>query len=513
MRKIYLILFVVGFIVPMGVSYFQHSPGYMDADYYYAGGLRISQGQGLTEPFLWNYLDDPESLPHPSFTYWMPLASLLAFIGLFIAPNLGFVAARMSFILVAAFIPPLTAALSFTLFQKRALAVVAGLLAAFSGFYAAFLPVTDTFGIYMLGGGSFLLLAYRWYEQKFAWYAILLGLIAGLMHLARADGLLWFGMFFVVLWLVYRDDKKRIIFPLMFGVFSYLLVMSPWFVRNLVAFGTLMSPGSGRALWLTEYDRLFAYPASQLNMSTWLESGLSSILEARWWALKINFQSLMGVQLGIFLVPFVLIALWRLRHNFAVKIGVLAWGLTFFAMTIVFPFAGARGGFFHSGAALQPLWWVLAPAGLDVVTKWAAERIPTWTVERAQSGFRIVLLMLTVFLTSVLILSRVVASNWDIESQTYRDAELLIASKDTDSSAPVIVANPPGYFTATDRSAIALPDGTFETLLLLRSQFGARYVILNEASTPAGLLPLFHEGNPQLILLGDVDGTKVFKIP
>ena len=34
-------------------------------------------------------------------------------------------------------------------------------------------------------------------------------------------------------------------------------------------------------------------------------------------------------------------------------------------MTFVFPFAGARGAFFHAGAALQPMWWTLAPFGLE----------------------------------------------------------------------------------------------------------------------------------------------------
>ena len=44
----------------------------MDAEYYYAGGIRLAEGDGFTENFLWNYLDNPVGLPHPAFTYWMP---------------------------------------------------------------------------------------------------------------------------------------------------------------------------------------------------------------------------------------------------------------------------------------------------------------------------------------------------------------------------------------------------------------------------------------------------------
>ena len=60
------------------VSIFQDAPGYMDADYYYAIGLRLNRGYGFSEPFLWNYLDNPNGIPHPSNTYWMPLPSVLA---------------------------------------------------------------------------------------------------------------------------------------------------------------------------------------------------------------------------------------------------------------------------------------------------------------------------------------------------------------------------------------------------------------------------------------------------
>ena len=65
-RQQYLILFVAGLLMASAVAWFQTVPGYMDADYYYAGGLRLVQGHGFTETFLWNFLDNPQSLPHPS---------------------------------------------------------------------------------------------------------------------------------------------------------------------------------------------------------------------------------------------------------------------------------------------------------------------------------------------------------------------------------------------------------------------------------------------------------------
>jgi hypothetical protein len=69
----YLLLFVIGFLVPYGISRFQTMPGYMDADYYFVGGVQLANGKGFSEPYIWNYLDNPSGLPHPSHTYWIHL--------------------------------------------------------------------------------------------------------------------------------------------------------------------------------------------------------------------------------------------------------------------------------------------------------------------------------------------------------------------------------------------------------------------------------------------------------
>src|SRR5574341_1391952 len=136
----YAILFAIGFAVPYIIAQYQTLPGYMDADYYFAGGIRLATGKGFTEPYIWNYIGDPQSLPIPSHTYWMPLASMIS----------------------------------------------AALLSIFSHYYAPSMPVPDNYAIYMLLGGVFLWLAPR--PQK--WIPFVLGILAGLMTLARSDGLL-----------------------------------------------------------------------------------------------------------------------------------------------------------------------------------------------------------------------------------------------------------------------------------------------------------------------------------
>src|SRR5919106_6054180 len=195
--RYYAILFVIGLLVPLAISRFQTLPGYMDADYYFAGGVQLANGHGFTEPYLWNYLDNPVGLPHPSHTYWMPLASIVSALGMWLTGQSTYSAGRLPFILLAACVPLLTAALAFRVSHQTRLAMVSGLLSIFSLYYAPFMPVPDNYAIFMLLGATFLLLA----PLKQKWIPVALGALAGLLTLARSDGLLWLGLAgLTVLW-------------------------------------------------------------------------------------------------------------------------------------------------------------------------------------------------------------------------------------------------------------------------------------------------------------------------
>ena len=165
----------------------QPVPGYMDADYYFAGGKQLASGHGFSDPFLWNYLDHPQGLPHPSNSYWNPLASIVAAGGMILTGKINFLSARIGFILMAALAPLIVAALAYRISHKRSLALLAGLLTIFSGYYLPFIVTTDNYSLYMLVGALFFLLLDRLTIPK----SIVLGVLAGALNLARGDGLLW----------------------------------------------------------------------------------------------------------------------------------------------------------------------------------------------------------------------------------------------------------------------------------------------------------------------------------
>jgi hypothetical protein len=529
--KLSLLLAGLGLVAALFVAAFQPAPGYMDADYYYAGGRTLATGHGFTDMVLWNYLDDPAGLPQPSNAYWMPLASLLAAAGAVLFGANSWSAARVGFLVVGAVLPPLTAALAWSFSARRDLAITSGLLAVFPAFYLPFLPVTDTFGLYMLLGGIFFLLLSRSLSQttRKAWLisAFFLGIISGLMHLSRTDGLLWLLMAIIAI-LYFRKPGQSlpfILYSLGCVLLGYLVVMGPWFFRNISVFGTVLAPGGIRMLWLTSYDQLFAFPASQLTSASWWHSGLAAILEARLWSLGLNLATTLSVQAEVFLLPLIGLGLWHMRKDKRVQLAILAWLLTLGAMTVAFPFAGARGGFFHSGAALQTIWWVMASVGLERLVQWGGRR-RGWKVTQARSVFQIGLVSLAVLLTAVVVWTRVIGGNtsftnnpsggqgWGLENYAYSHINEYLISQGEAAGDVVMVANPPGFFLASGNPAIAVPDGDVNTVLAAARRYHALYLVLEEDSVPAGLLPVFDNPTDQLALtyLGEIEHARIFRI-
>jgi hypothetical protein len=516
----YFLLFLLGLAVTLIVAGAQNSPGYMDADYYCAGGIQLVSGKGLTEPFLWNYLDDPAGLPHPSFSYWMPLASLLAAAGMALTGETDFFSARLAFLLLAGFVPVVTAWVAYRLTHRRVTAWTAGGLAICSGFYAVYLGLTETLTLYMLLGTAFLSVAA--YTRPGMRKAALLGLLAGLMHLARADGILWVGVgLFLLGWEAWKFRSQRgrlaIAGSFMALILAYALVMGFWFGRNLVVFGSLVPIGTSRALWISSYDQLFAFPASTLSPQNWLSVGLLPLLLQRWDALLANLQTALAVQGAVFLTPLILIGLWRLRKAAILQIGMPVWLLTFLIMTLVFPLAGARGGFLHSGAAFQPLLWAAAAEGLLAFIEWGV-RWRNWKVARALPGFGIIAVLIAALLTAGVTAPRVLASDdpqsgWSASWQHYTAVDAALDGLAVSTDQVVMVNNPPGFFIASGRPAIVIPNGGIDTLLAAAQKYHGAYLVLEENSV-AGLIPLYKQPKdvPGLKYITAVGSTYLFLI-
>lgn len=516
----YFLLVGVGILVVILISAFQRSPGYLDADYYFAGGKQLFLGKGFTEPYLWNYLDNPSSLPNPSHTYWMPMASILAAMGMRIFNQDSWQFGRLFFQGIAIAIPLMTYKLSYSFHQKRNLALVSGFLAAFCGYYLVYQTTSDTFGIYILTGGVFLSIACSKFKGRY----FLLGMLAAVMYLTRSDGLLWLlGAFIWVFISAHQNGNNSkvglvVISEFLFIATGFILVSGGWFWRNYHVFGSLFPPGNYHALWLTNYNQIFTIDPNRLTFSEWMKQGFSSAFQARVFATGVNLQNSIAAQGEIILTPFILIGAWKLRLENRIQLAAILWIFIFLAMSLVFPFAGSRGGFFHSSASLQSLNWSMAPIGLEASVSWIGRR-RGWVVERATRVFLVSLIFFSVVFSFYVASSKLFSFDtgkaiWDLERERYNTIAAFIKTSDPRQKTVVIVANPPGFYLESGMPSVAVPDGDEKAILTVARRFSADYLVLESDSLPPGLIDLYKhpEGMTGFELLGKVENALIFKV-
>jgi hypothetical protein len=433
-----------------------------------------------------------------------------------------FTAARLFFILIAAIIPPLTAALAYTFSQRRDLAIASGVLAVFSVYHAPFVGVTDNFSPFMLFGGLYFLVVTQLIQGKNPtrnWF--LLGILSGLMTLSRSDGLLWLGLTFLfaltqvkrLTFNVQRQSFTLHLSSFILALLGFLFIMSPWYVRNFNVYGSFMAPGGSRALWLANYDQTFIYPPEQLNLDSFLALGWDHILKDRLWALNNNLQSGFAAHGGIILFPFIVAGIIYYWKDERVKLASIAWLILFFVMTVLFPFAGARGAFFHAGAALQPLWWSLAPLGLESILNSLQKR--GIGHEGNRFVFRSILIMVAMILTVYVVYLRIFTLGWgEGEDADYPVIEQVLVQNGIQDEDIVIVRNAPGYYLKTGRSAVSVPYGGEEAILAVAEQFDAYYLVLEPEAALEPIQDLFQnpDGSSQFIYLGEHNDTRIYRI-
>ncbi len=240
-----------------------------------------------------------------------------------------------------------------------------------------------------------------------------------------------------------------------------------------------------------------------------MAQGWGSILSVRLDALHWNLLNGFAAQGGIFLFPFILIGLWKYRSDERVRLGSLAWLCLLLVMTFIFPFAGARGGFFHAGAALQPLWWTLSPIGLEAAIM-AARRRNLFTPE-AFKVFQGALVGLAILMTAVIIYLRVLPG-WGEGEQNYPKVEAFLQRNGIQPGEAVIVRNPPGYYVMTGRPAIVVPYGNATTMANVATRYDAKYLVLEAAGVTGPIKTVYDDKqDPHFDFLGEIDGTRIFR--
>ena len=499
------LLFLAGLFVAMLGSRMISAPGYMDADYYFVTGKVLAEGGGFSEPFLWNYLDDPQGVPHPSHQYWMPLTSMVAALPMAIwGPS--FRAAQFPFLLLAACLPLLASLSALHLGQGRRNAIFAGCLAIVPGYYLPYWFTTDNFILFAVIGSSALMVSSKAVEGQKSGMWLTAGLLAGLGHLTRADGLL---LLLVALAAAGILGRRKLVKAILCILLGYALVMGPWFLRQANLAGVATSSASLRVLWTRSYNELFSFPATDLTFSSWWSQGLLTILGDRLQAFLRNLLSLFAVNGLIILGPLAAFGAYEKRDSPLVVLGGLFLAMVMVVMSVVFPFAGMRGGFFHSSSALMPLVWSLAPLGLDAGIRWG-ERARGWTISHASRLFYastwLIALAITLFVYSQRVIGADMrAAQWTESQRAY---EMLSSWFDEHVNIKDLTAinNPPGFYAASGRSAVVIPDGDLVTLEAVIRRYQVDWLVLDRNNPELAALMDNPSAASWLVLVDELEG-------
>jgi 4-amino-4-deoxy-L-arabinose transferase-like glycosyltransferase len=508
------LLFGLAVIVRVLAALPQAQPNYMDAAYYLVGGQRLAQGFGFSDSYVWHYLDQPQILPHPSHLYWMPLPSILIAISQSIF-GVNYRAAQIPFVLLSATLPVLAYVIAQRISGVRRHAWLAALLVIFSPFYLPYWGVPESFAPFAVFGT----LALYWACAATRWKWLVAGACAGLAHLSRADGvLLLLPMLLVQIRLRDPAGRRRLFIPhpsspiLIF--IGYFIIMLPWFVRNLNVIGAPLSSAGTQTIWLCHYDELFTY-GQRFDLNHLLACG--NVLMTRVNGVTSGAVHWLAEAGIIFLAPLIIIGLWRERRQRVFQAALWYALLLFISMTLVFTYAGDRGGLFHSTGALLPFFYAAAPIGLDAVIDWIAQRRRSWDAATAKKVFSMAFVVYAVLLSFFVYRGRVIGTDWG--DPIWNQSDRVYAAigqwlRDRGERDPIVmVNNPPGFTYQTGLRSIVVPYGNLDDLLQAARQFGARWLAL-DANRPEALAEQYRDppGGQGLKLRQEFATVKLFEI-
>ncbi len=485
-----IILYLLALLVLSITLIFQSDPGYMDSEFYYLGARQLISGK-LNIPVIWNYLSGPINITNPIFTYWMPFPSLLsAFSMLFFGTS--FAGSRILLLLIAGGLAPLTYWLSYKFNSNRFTSYIAGAMAIFSGFYLKYLTIPETILPYMFLGTLFFynfakVFKKQNYEVIKPGKIFFLGVVTGLLHLTRVDGIIFLilgiGIILYIYFMNLKKDRQKIDRDILIFIGSYCLIMGFWFASNLQFYGSIFSPASSKVMWIASYDDTFIYPASELTLNYWLENGISLRPAQILAALKLNLGTITGVHMMIIGLPLFIIGIKRNFKNDIMRIGIIIYVLIFILMTLVFPLSGARGGFLHSGSAVQILIWIMMADGLQGFLEWGIRK-RNWQMKRSQKMFGSALIGIFILFTMLVYKNDVLGDSrekmkWSKDYSTYERIEAIISQTSEDKTEVIMINNPLGYYYSTGRWGLVVPNAGSDQFLKVINQFNVKFVVLD----------------------------------
>jgi hypothetical protein len=288
------------------------------------------------------------------------------------------------------------------------------------------------------------------------------------------------------------------------GIVAYLIVMAPWFVRNLNTLGTILPAGGFQTAWMRDYNEIVNYPPT-ISLQDFLTWGPGNILASRLDALTTNLGHFVAEQGWVVLWPFMLIGLWRRwRNPLLTGFWLYTLGLHL-VMTFVFTFPGPRGGLFHSESALLPFWAALGVLGLDDVIAFLGRR-RHWRQGEARTVFGAALILWTIGFSVATFIGKYPGLNG--EGYFPQLAKLL------PPDAVVMINDPSALYYYTGLPGVVIPNAPSSVIPELARRYGVNTLVLdgNVRALPMRDIYEGHESPPFLEQIYHDDSIQIYRV-
>jgi hypothetical protein len=481
-------------------------PAYPDSAYYVDVAQAIHAGRGFNVDFLWIFAEvggkiplDPV-LPIPSNAHWMPLASIVQLPFLAIFGTVAWASAA-PFAIIGATAAPLTWAIARDAKASSAVAAGAGILTAIPLLSAVYLVQPDNFSLYQP-----LVVASLWMGARALRGSgrafIAAGLLAGLATLSRNDGMLVLASLGVIFlfdrWRAWRSPGTRtpaITFRAAVAcVVVFVLVMAPWWARQLAVFGSLLpSTASGKVLFIRDIGEWNSI-TTPANLEHLLGMGIGPLILSRIGGLVAAVMIYVTLVAGVVLAPFMVIGGWTRRRSDDFRPFFAYAGILFAFAALISAVHVPGGNFIHSAVALAPFSYILALEGVAVAVTWVAARRSAWDAAIATRIFSGAVVGFAVL--CAVAGSLVVHSAWE----SRRERSLAVAATLDAAGAPqsdrVMSINVAETKYWSGHGGVVLVNDPLETIQDVARAYDIRWLVVDKSDSVPAAAPILAGDRP-----------------
>ncbi|MFL5681309.1 MAG: ArnT family glycosyltransferase [Chloroflexota bacterium] len=513
-----LLLYALALGVRILLAALYPDPAYPDS-YYYVDVARALHATGRLEvDFVWifgevgGHIPAIPTLPVPSNAHWLPLSSFLQlpFIAL-LGPTAW--ASALPMALIGALSAPLTWLIAREAGARREVQIGASILAAIPAAGAVFMPQPENFAILQPLVAATIWLTARGLKGHAGSYA-LAGLLVGLASLARNDGfILGLGVAIAFFWDRAQSLRSRGIRPPRIPVAAvvgcvalYLVVMGPWFLRQLAVFGSISpTTSTGSALWIREYREWNSITANP-SLQAFLAQGIGPIVSSRMFGLVAAIGQFVVIICSVVLLPFLVVGGWLRRRSIDFGPWFLFTLLVFLGATLLYPLHVPGGAFIHSAVGLEPHGYILALEGVAAAVAWIARRRPRWNESTATPVFVGAIVALTIATAALYALPVHAAWSDSAQPRIALASQLDRLGVAADDRLLSIDAAGMKYFTG--RGGVVTPDDPIDTIESVARAYDTRWLVLERDQAAQSLGPVLRgDERPSWI------GPAVYSVP